>query len=61
MYVLYLQYVYFTISLSCIICTIQTVALSSIGEIDQEILKSMTSLGCFRDKSALLKALMSPE
>ena len=52
---------YFTVSLSCIICTIQTVALSSIGEIDQEILKSMTSLGCFRDKSALLKALMSPE
>ena len=49
---------YFTMSLFCIISTIQTVALSSIEKIDQKILKSMTSLGCFKGKSALLKVLM---
>ena len=30
------------------------------SEIDGDIIKSMTSLGCFKDKTALIRALMQP-
>jgi BR serine/threonine kinase len=39
---------------------IETVPLTSVSEIDTDIIKSMASLGCFKDKTALIKALMQP-
>jgi len=37
------------------------VPLQSRSEIDPDIFKSMASLGCFKDKHALIKALMCEE
>ena len=40
---------------------VSTCALTSRRDIDMDVFKSMTSLGCFKDKQGLLAALISPE
>ena len=39
----------------------QTVPLDSRTDIDPDVFKSMASLGCFKDRTALQRALLSPE
>lgn len=39
---------------------VQTCPLNTRDEIDPDVLLSMTSLGCFRDKHKLIDALLSP-
>ena len=39
---------------------VQTCPLNARDEIDPDVLLSMTSLGCFRDKHKLIDALLSP-
>lgn len=40
---------------------VETFALDSRSEIDPDVFKSMASLGCFKDRTALARALLSPE
>lgn len=40
---------------------VQTVPLDSRTDIDPDVFKSMASLGCFKDRTALQRALLSPE
>ena len=40
---------------------VHTCPLTSKTDIDMDVFKSMTSLGCFKDKQALLAALLNPE
>lgn len=40
---------------------VQTHLIESHADLDPDVFKSMTSLGCFKDKHALLQALLSPE
>ena len=39
----------------------QTYVMQEKGDIDPDVFKSMSSLGCFKDKHALVAALLSPE
>ena len=41
--------------------SLELFSLTSRDEVDPDVIKSMTSLGCFKDKTALLQALLSPE
>ena len=40
---------------------VETVPLESRTDIDTDVFKSMASLGCFKDRTALAKALLNPE
>ena len=40
---------------------VRTVPLDSRSDIDPDVFKSMASLGCFKDRTALARALLSPE
>ena len=40
---------------------VETVPLNSRTDIDPDVFKSMASLGCFKDKTALARALLCPE
>lgn len=41
--------------------SLELFSLTSRDEVDPDVIKSMTSLGCFKDKTALLQALLSPD
>lgn len=40
---------------------VETFPLDTRSEIDPDVFKSMASLGCFKDRTALARALLSPE
>ena len=40
---------------------VETLPLDCRGDIDPDVFKSMASLGCFKDRTALARALLSPE
>ena len=48
-------------SMTCLPSPQQTHLIESHADLDPDVFKSMTSLGCFKDKHALLQALLSPE
>ena len=40
---------------------VKTFPIESQNDIDPDVFKSMTSLGCFKDKHALMDSLLNPE
>ena len=40
---------------------VETVPIETRTDIDADVFKSMASLGCFKDRTALAKALLCPE